>query len=111
MHRATCSLTIVWKHPLCQTEAYLWHPKSIEGGQDNVSIASRAREDGYIVEAGIPWSVFDVSPTEGQHFGFAYSISDNDNPNKNVQQSMISFVPIRTLSDPTTWGDLTLVKP
>lgn len=92
-------------------EAYLWYPKSIEGGQDNVSIASRARDDGYVVEAAIPWSVFDVSPYTGQHFGFAFSISDNDNPNENLQQSMVSFVPIRILTDPTTWGDLTLIKP
>jgi hypothetical protein len=92
-------------------EAYLWYPKSIEGGQDNVTIASRARDDGYIIEAAIPWSVFDVSPSNGQHFGFAFSISDNDNPNENIQQSMVSYVPIRTLSDPTTWGDLILVKP
>ena len=92
-------------------EAYLWYPKSIEGIQDNVRIASRAREDGYVIEVAIPWAVFDVSPAEGQHFGFAFSISDNDNPNQNIQQSMVSFVPIRILSDPTTWGDLTLIKP
>ena len=53
----------------------------------------------------------DINPAEGQHFGFAYSISDNDNRNKNLQQSMVSHVPFRTLSDPRTWGDLTLVKP
>jgi hypothetical protein len=92
-------------------EAYLWFPKSSEGARGEVTIASRNREDGYIVEAAIPWSIFDVSPKTGQHFGFAFSISDNDNRNQNIQQSMVSYVPIRTLSDPTTWGDLTLVKP
>jgi hypothetical protein len=55
--------------------------------------------------------VFDVKPFNGQHFGFAFSISDNDNPNQNIQESMVSYVPIRTLNDPTTWGDLTLIKP
>lgn len=92
-------------------EAYLWFPKSSEGGRGEVTIASRTREDGYVVEAAIPWSVFSVSPSKDQHFGFAFSISDNDNGNKNIQQSMVSFVPIRTLDDPTTWGDLTLIKP
>ncbi len=94
-----------------EREAYLWFPSSIAGGRDQVDIAARSKGDGYIVEAAIPWSVFDVSPYTGQHFGFAFSISDNDNPNQNIQQSMVSYVPIRTLSDPTTWGDLTLVKP
>ncbi len=94
-----------------EPQAYLWFPSSIAGRREQVDIAARSRGDGYIVEAAIPWSLFDVSPFNGQHFGFAFSISDNDNPNQNVQQSMVSFVPIRTLKDPTTWGDLTLVKP
>lgn len=92
-------------------ESYLWFPKSIEGKREAVKISSRTKEDGYVVEAAIPWSVFDVTPETGQHFGFVFSISDNDNSNNNVQQSMVSYVPIRTLTDPTTWGDLTLVKP
>jgi len=92
-------------------EVYLWFPKAIEGARDQVDIASRSRGDGYVVEAAIPWTVFDVKPFTGQHFGFAFSISDNDDPNQNLQESMVSFVPIRTLSDPTTWGDLTLTKP
>jgi hypothetical protein len=92
-------------------EAYLWFPGSIAGGRDQVDIAANSRGDGYIVEAAIPWSIFDVDPYNGQHFGFVFSISDNDNRDQNVQQSMVSYVPIRTLIDPTTWGDLTLVKP
>ena len=91
-------------------EAYLWFPKEIERKIDQIEVAARARGDGYVVEAAIPWSVFDVEPFNGQHFGFAFSISDNDNPGENVQESMVSFVPIRTLTDPTTWGDLTLTK-
>lgn len=92
-------------------EAYLWFPSASSGKLTQVAIAARARGDGYIVEAAIPWSVFNITPRSGQHFGFAYSISDNDNANQNIQQSMVSFVPIRILTDPTTWGDLTLVKP
>jgi hypothetical protein len=92
-------------------EAYLWFPEEIEGSKDQVVIAARSRGDGYIVEASIPWSLMDVKPVNGQHFGFAFSISDNDNPNQNRQESMVSFVPIRTLDDPTTWGDLTLTRP
>jgi hypothetical protein len=94
-----------------EPEAYLWFPKGQEGSKGNIAIAARARGDGYVVEVAVPWSLFDVKPSNGQHFGFAYSISDNDNPDQNRQESMVSFVPIRTLTDPTTWGDLTLVKP
>jgi hypothetical protein len=66
--------------------------------------------DGYRLEAAIPWSVFGVTPANGQQFGFAISISDNDNPNENVQQKMVSADPFRSLVDPTTWGVLTLKK-
>jgi hypothetical protein len=97
--------------PNKNTEAYLWFPRPVEGTRDQIDIAARSRGDGYVVEVAIPWSVFDVNPFNGQHFGFAFSISDNDNPDKNLQESMVSYVPIRTLSDPTTWGDLTLIKP
>lgn len=97
-------------NPNENTEAYLWFPKSSEGSRGEVKIATRAREDGYVVEVAIPWSVFSVKPSHGQHFGFALSISDNDNSNQNVQQSMVSYVLTRTLDDPTTWGDLTLIK-
>jgi hypothetical protein len=96
-------------NPGDETEAYLWFPTNLEGREEDVKIASRAKEDGYIVEAAIPWDVFNTKSYEGAHFGFALSISDNDNPKKNVQQTMISFVPIRTLTDPMTWGDLYLV--
>lgn len=92
-------------------QAYLWFPSGKAGTRGQVSIASRARGDGYIVEAAIPWSVFNIDPVEGQHVGFVFSISDNDNSDRNEQQSMVSFVPIRTLDDPTTWGDLALAKP
>ncbi len=92
-----------------EPEAYLWYPRTLEGRKDNVRIAARARTDGYVIEAAIPWSVFGVTPYEGRHFGFALSVSDNDDTSQNVQQSMISSSPIRVLTDPTTWGDLTLV--
>lgn len=97
--------------PGVNPQAYLWFPRHIEGPRSNVIIGAASEEEGYRVEVAIPWSVFEVTPSPGQHFGFAVSISDNDNPNENVQQSMVSNVPGRRLTDPTTWGDLTLVNP
>lgn len=91
--------------------AYLWYPISKAGPRSQVDIAAIAVADGYTVEVLIPWSVFGVSPGSGQHYGFVLSLSDNDNLNKNIQQSMVSSVPTRKLTDPTTWGDLTLIKP
>jgi hypothetical protein len=90
-------------------EAYLWYPASIEGKRTDVIIGAESVEGGYYVEVAIPWDVFEVSPDEGDHFGFAFSVSDNDRAAENVQQSMVSNISNRHLTDPTTWGDLQLV--
>jgi hypothetical protein len=93
------------------TESYLWFPRSVEGKRSKVVIGVEKVDNGYRLETAIPWSIFGVTPEAGQHFGFAASISDNDRSGEAVQQSMVSNVPTRRLTDPTTWGDLTLVNP
>ncbi|MBE9523564.1 MAG: hypothetical protein IMY76_00600 [Chloroflexi bacterium] len=92
------------------SEAYLWFPKSISGARSQVLIGVLKTSNGYHIELAIPWSVFNVTAYEGQHFGFAFSVSDNDTPGTTEQQSMISNVATRLLTSPMTWGDLTLVK-
>jgi len=91
-------------------EAYLWYPKSKAGTASSVKIGA-VRSDGiWRVEAAIPWSIFGVTPANGQHYGFAVSVSDNDKASENLQQSMVSNASGRSLVDPTSWGDLTLKK-
>ena len=91
-------------------EAYLWYPRANERSLDEVEIGVFYTDDGYKIEAAIPWSVLSVTPKAGQHYGFAFSISDNDVPNKNMQQTLVTNVPTRILTNPTTWRDLTLEK-
>jgi len=93
------------------SEAYLWFPSTIKGLRAKVKIASKAVDGGYDIEVAIPWSVFEISPVAGQHFGFAVSVSDNDKRTEDLQQSMVSSVPNRRLTNPTTWGDLLLGQP
>ncbi len=89
-------------------EAYLWYPKAKAGGLTKVKIGAISMTGGYRIEFAIPWSGFSVTPAKGQVFGFAVSVSDNDNSSKNVQETLISSAPNRILTDPTTWGILTL---
>jgi hypothetical protein len=91
-------------------EAYLWFPNNIAGKRSSVNIGSRLEDGIYRVEAAIPWDVFEMTPVNGRNYGFALSVSDNDDPNNNIQQSMVSNINSRHLTDPTTWGDLQLVK-
>ncbi len=87
-------------------EAYLWYPANKRGARTQLVIASRAFDGGYMVEAAIPWSVFDVTPVSGKHYGFAVSVSDNDNTSQTIQESMVSSVSTRRFLNPTTWGDI-----
>ncbi len=89
-------------------EAYRWYPKAKAGHLTNVAIGAIPTSFGYRIEFSIPWSVFAVTPTRGDVFGFAVSVSDNDNKTENIQQTLISSTPRRKLTDPTTWGLLTL---
>jgi hypothetical protein len=91
-------------------EAYLWFPANIEGRRNDVELGVDSVDGGYYVEMAIPWEVFEIEEVdEGDHYGFAFSVSDNDRDSEDVQQSMVSNVPTRNLADPTTWGDLELV--
>lgn len=91
-------------------EAYLWYPKSVQGPRSQVVIASSSIPGGYQVEATIPWGVFNLVPAEGDHYGFAFSVSDNDKPGTSEQQSMVSNDANRHLTMPMTWGELVLIK-
>ena len=89
-------------------EAYLWYPTGQAGSKSNVTIGALSEEGVYRVEFRVPWSVFGVSPSVNKHFGFALSVSDNDDTESNVQQTMVSSASHRTLTNPTTWGELVL---
>jgi predicted small lipoprotein YifL len=91
-------------------EAWLWQPANVAGSRTQVKVDSTRNETEHLtrVEVIIPWSLFGVTPKTGMHFGFALSVSDNDDTTKNVQQTMISTAANRGLFNPTTWGDLVL---
>jgi hypothetical protein len=91
-------------------EAYMWFPSTKTGALTNLKMAAVSMTDGYRIEVAIPWSIFGVTPADGLKVGFVVSISDNDNPNENVQQTMVSADSSRSLVDPTSWGILTLSK-
>jgi len=91
-----------------ETESYRWYPRNIESWLYSVVVKAKLIGEGYDLEAKIPWSVFNITPAGGSRFGFAFSLSDNDNAGSSIQQSMVSSVNTRLLSDPTTWGTLIL---
>jgi hypothetical protein len=92
--------------------AYLWYPTGVKGPR-TVSIGAvlTAAPDptGWILEARIPWSVFGVSPTGGETYGFVFSVSDNDHPATAQQDGLISTVFKRSVPfNPMQWGTVQL---
>jgi len=92
-----------------EPEAYLWFPTSKKGRPASVVVAARSSGgEGYLLEASIPWSLFGISPAAGNTYGFVLSSSDNDAMGTADQQSLISVLITRKLTNPTTWGTLVL---
>jgi hypothetical protein len=89
-------------------EVYRWHPTGIAGPSSQMLVRAQETDDGYMLEARVPWSQLGVSPATGVMYGFAISISDNDAAGTAQQQSLVSNAPARELFDPTTWGTMIL---
>jgi hypothetical protein len=90
--------------------AYMWFPTTWSGTRSDITIGFSTEPGIYHIEARIPWSDFGINPANGMHLGFAVSASDNDDVNQNLQQSMVSSAPYRSLVNPTSWGEIVLTK-
>lgn len=66
-------------------------------------------DTGYFVEAAIPWSALNTTPQPGDRLGVVASISDNDSPDTDAQECIISTSLQRDWRNPTTWGTVLLV--
>jgi hypothetical protein len=71
-------------------------------------MAVTATTAGYLVEAALPWESFGVSLRPGDRLGLAANINDNDTPDRNVQECIVSTAPQRVWDSPPTWGTLYL---
>lgn len=95
--------------PGTDAEAFLWYPRDERGSRGKVKVGAMFTDNGYRAELKIPWDIFNIKPAKGSHYGFAFSVSDNDRSGEDVQQSMVSSSPERALNNPATWGDLELL--
>lgn len=74
----------------------------------SIQVAAQQTPQGYVLEAEIPWQDLNVTPAPGMVLGLALNANDNDTPGTARQEIMMSNAPNRTLTDPSTWGTLTL---
>jgi len=86
--------------------SYLWYPLA-KAGSKVVTASASPMLGGWEMIARIPWNIFGITPSGGEYYGFAFSVSDDNNPSLNEQDGMISTAPKRLYpSNPTLWGTL-----
>jgi hypothetical protein len=90
-------------------EAYIWLPWSEEQPGTMIDVAARATDDGYVLEAAVPWEVLGGRPALETPLGLCINVNDNDTPGTAEQQAMVSSCPNREWGDPTSFGTLILV--
>lgn len=94
-----------------ETGAYLFYPSSIAGKRSQVVISKQFESATvYRIEAAIPWSIYGITPTAGMRLGFAVNVDDNDNVDSYKKMTMLSSAYGLSVFNPTTWGELVLVK-
>ncbi|MCI0394243.1 MAG: protein kinase [Chloroflexi bacterium] len=80
----------------------------VDAPDHNIVLAAQPAGQGYILEAAIPWADLRVTAVPGLALGLALNANDNDRPGEAVQEVMMSNVAGRTLTNPASWGTLTL---
>jgi hypothetical protein len=92
-----------------------WHFQGTDSGQildapggHHVTMQATQASGGYLLEAAIPWADLSLVPAAGLVIGLSLNANDNDSIGTAVQEIMKSHVPSRTLTDPSSWGSLTL---
>ena len=90
--------------------AALWQLNTLASSQlIDVLLAVTPTDTGYFVEVGIPWQRLNTTPLPGSRLGIVASISDNDTPDSNIQECIISTSPQHDWRNPATWGTVLLL--
>jgi hypothetical protein len=80
----------------------------VDAPGQGISVAALQVENGYQLEAAIPWQAIGLRPAPGLVVGLALNVNDNDTAGTAVQEVMKSHVATRAFRDPSSWGRLTL---
>ena len=78
-----------------------------------MTVASQRRDDGYSIQASIPFDVLGAAPRPGREFGFNIIVYDGDKtdaaPGENINESRIAWAPRPGVQGrPDDWGRIQL---
>lgn len=90
-------------------EGVVWYPQRRPEWNAQLVVASQPlAEQGYTLEAAIPWAILDTTPLAGMVFGFALNASDNDVPGAAAQQTILMHTPGMVFGQPATFSNMRL---
>jgi len=69
-------------------EFYIYHPAKLKK-KANIDVASQKTEDGYVIEARIPWTFLGVKAVQGMTIGLDLHLSDSDESNSQETMSYL----------------------
>jgi hypothetical protein len=89
-------------------QAQAWCQQTKSNAQ--IKIQSQVTNDGYIMEAAIPWqTVFpDFQPTAGSQLRMSYQVCDSDRPNETAAKTIVWQGSAGNWLKPEKWGSLML---
>lgn len=89
-------------------EAVIWYPQRREEWNRQALIAAQPQNQGYTLEAAIPWALLGLQPVAGAAMGFAVNANDNDVPGAAAQQTILMHTSGMRWGQPTTFSTLRL---
>ena len=89
-------------------EAFVYQPQQRVDWNQQIMVAVQRVDEGYVIEAAIPWSLLGRQPAPGAAFGLAFGAFDNDLPGSAAQQTAVAHPPGLAFDRPTTYSNLRL---
>ncbi|MGH2541380.1 MAG: sugar-binding protein, partial [Ardenticatenaceae bacterium] len=87
----------------------IYFPERNEQWNQQLVVAAAPADQGYTLEARVPWSLMNVAVGEGDIFGYVVALNDNDAPQTEEQQVQVASNRERPWRRPLTFGNLILV--
>lgn len=88
---------------------YCWLPKTKKGNIKDAEVSAKRTNDGYILEAKIPFQFLGIEPKPEKMLGLTVLISDTDEK-ENPQKCMIGTSSKYEWGNPTTWDNFIFLE-
>ncbi len=90
------------------SEGVVWYSQRNPEWNARLQVVAQPQDNGYTLEAAIPWSMLEINPRTGMILGYAVNANDNDVPDTSAQQTILMHTAVMAWGRPTTFSNLRL---